>query len=159
MQGNMKNLFRCEIEFELIELDGNDLMYLDELLIDQMQNLSYKLNDKVPYGDTLKEQLYRLRREIMLAPQNDWSIEKIASGLGLSVSYFQHSYKAEFSVSCLDDIILARIERAKQLLSASNLRINEIAEQCGYQSNRHFSRQFRQYTGTSPTEYRKVTTS
>ncbi len=159
MQGNMKNLFRSEIECELTVLDGNDLMYLDELLIDQMHNLSYKLNNKIPYGDTLKEQLYRLRREIMLAPQNEWSIEKIASGLGVSVSYFQHSYKAEFSVSCLDDIILSRIERAKQLLSSSDLRISEIAEQCGYQSNRHFSRQFKQYTGTTPTEYRKAAIS
>lgn len=159
MHGNMRNLFRFEIELDFAELSGCDLMYLDELLIKHMQVLSQKVYGDVPYGNTLKEQLYRLRHEIMLHPQKEWSMDGIASELGVSVSYLQHSYKAEFSVSCFDDIIMARIEKAKQLLTSADLRIIEVAEQCGYQSNRHFTRQFRQYTGVTPTEFRKTANS
>lgn len=33
--------------------------------------------------------------------------------------------------------------------------ISEVAELCGNQSLRHFTRQFGQYTGITPTDYRK----
>ncbi len=155
MHGSMSKLADFRIEYEFSELAGCDGMYLDEMLIRHMQELSQRVYSKVPYGKTIKEQLYRLRHDIRLQPQKDWNMERIAKELGISVSYLQHSYKEEFSVSCFDDIIYERLEKAKQLLSDSNFRIIEIADQCGYQNYCHFARQFKQFTGLTPTEYRK----
>ena len=46
-------------------------------------------------------------------------------------------------------------EKAKELLMQTSLTAREISALCGYQNETHFSRQFKQFTGTAPQEYRK----
>lgn len=48
-----------------------------------------------------------------------------------------------------------RIERAKQLLTQSNTRLETVAEQCGYRSANSFWVAFKQSTGLSPKQYQK----
>lgn len=50
--------------------------------------------------------------------------------------------------------IAQKIERVKELLAYKELTLNEIAYQTGYSSSAHLSRQFKQVTGMSPSEYR-----
>ncbi len=102
-----------------------------------------------------REQLRRLRRDIYLNPQLDWSIASITKRVGISRSHFQRMYKEEFSVSCNDDIIKARIEKAQQLLAGTGMRIVEIATECGYSSEAHFMRQFKTRIGITASQYRK----
>jgi len=63
--------------------------------------------------------------------------------------------KKAFHISCGNDIIQSRIIHAKNLLTETSLSIGEIAEQCGYKSAIHFSRQFKQHTGVSPNLWKK----
>lgn len=49
---------------------------------------------------------------------------------------------------------LLRLERAATLLTRSNLQVQAIAEQCGYQCPFHFSRQFKQVYALSPRQFR-----
>lgn len=51
--------------------------------------------------------------------------------------------------------ILQRVEYAKELLCYSELTNAEIAFQSGYASPAHFSSQFRQETGMTPTQFRQ----
>ena len=99
-------------------------------------------------------QLERLRREIHLATQLDWSLTSAAQRLNISTSYLQKLYKKQFGMTYIDDVIGSRIEKAKYLLSATDLRISEVAEQCGYQNPTHFMRQFKEKAGATPSEYR-----
>ncbi|MBR1458274.1 MAG: substrate-binding domain-containing protein [Oscillospiraceae bacterium] len=154
MQGSMKNLFRCEIVYEKTVLEGCDSMDLETVLIGQMQRLTARVGGKAT-ANTVREQLYSLRHTIHLEPERDWHIKETASRLGFSESYLQHLYRTEFSVSLTNDVIHARVEKAKRLLTKTDLLISEVAELCGYQSLRHFTRQFGQYTGITPTDYRK----
>ena len=45
-------------------------------------------------------------------------------------------------------------EKAVTLLTTTDLRIGEIAEQCGYRHATHFMRQFKAQMGVTPSEYR-----
>ena len=118
-----------------------------------------KLSEKLSADGTEREhphyaQLSKLRNEIQLEPQKDWSIDRICKKLMLSRSYIQHLYKLFFGTSITNDVKSGRIDRAKYLLSASNMPVSAVSDACGYESDVHFMRIFKQQTGLTPSEYR-----
>ena len=48
-----------------------------------------------------------------------------------------------------------QVERAKQLLSRTNLLVKQIAQRSGFKWVPYLTRVFRQHTGLSPVEYRR----
>lgn len=48
-----------------------------------------------------------------------------------------------------------QIDRAKRLLAHSELSLNKIREQCGFQDNNYFTRLFKRLTSFTPGEYRE----
>ena len=99
-------------------------------------------------------QLSRIRLEMRMLPGFEWNADDMAYELGVSKSYFQKLYRAQFGTSFMDDIITARLDKAKELLDTTNLRLQEIGEQCGYQNQSHFMRQFKARTGMTAQQYR-----
>jgi AraC family transcriptional regulator len=55
-------------------------------------------------------------------------------------------------------IILQKIEKAKELLVYDELNIGEIADSLAYSSMAHLSRQFKQVSGFTPTEFKRLKT-
>jgi AraC family transcriptional regulator len=53
-------------------------------------------------------------------------------------------------------IIRQKVERVKGRIGYGKLSIAEMAEQLGYSSPAHLSRQFRQVMGLTPTEFQKL---
>ncbi len=119
-----------------------------------------KLSEKLSADGTEREhphypQLCKLRNEIQLEPHKNWSIDRIGKKLMLSRSYIQHLYKLFFGTSITNDVKNGRIDRAKYLLSASNMTVTAISNACGYESNVHFMRIFKQQMHMTPSEYRR----
>lgn len=96
----------------------------------------------------------RLRTQIYNDPAAPRTIPGLAASLCLSISHFQHLYKQFFGISCRQDIINARLELAKYYLANSNMSVSGLAGFCGYESDLHFMRQFKKFTGVTPTDYR-----
>ncbi len=106
-------------------------------------------------SEDCREQLHRIRNKFLENPQQDWTIDSIAKEIGISKSHLQRLYKEEFGSSCIDDIISARLDRAKWLLVNTDLKIGRIAEQCGYLNESHFMRQFKTKIGMTALKFRK----
>jgi AraC-like DNA-binding protein len=51
---------------------------------------------------------------------------------------------------------LQKIERAKQLITDSELNCSEIALKLNYSSSAHFTNQFKKVTGLTPTRYQRI---
>lgn len=100
------------------------------------------------------DQLLKLRQAIYNAPEKNWNTTNIAAAFSLSNGHFHLLYKNTFGITCHKDVILSRLEHAKELLAFSNEPIHQIASQCGYNTEEHFLRQFRKYTNMTPSEYR-----
>jgi AraC-like DNA-binding protein len=93
--------------------------------------------------------------EIRESPGRVPSVEALARRAGYSVDHFSRVFAKVTGSRPQDYAINARIERARQLLSESDLTIGMVAEALGFRDIFFFSRQFRQKTGQTPTEFRR----
>lgn len=142
---------------ELVYESGIVHDFSKENLAAQIRALDEKAAQSLGRRTADAGQLERLRRELHLAPQLDWTLPGMARQLGISVSYLQKRYKQVFGIGFIDDLITARIGRAKVLLLVTDLRVSEVAERCGYQNPTHFMRQFKEKTGMTPSAFREGT--
>lgn len=72
-----------------------------------------------------------------------------------SREYICRLFKKQIGIAPIDYIRKLKMERACLLLSSSDLRINEVAEQCGYHDEKTFRSTFKKLLGITPTEYQK----
>lgn len=85
------------------------------------------------------------------------SLQEYAATLGLNNNYFSKLFKAETGITPLRYLNQLRFEKAQYLLANSNYSIETIADQVGIADVLYFSRAFKQYTGMSPSTFRKLT--
>lgn len=102
------------------------------------------------------------RREIALVKSyvcdhlsEELSIVRIGEVAGMSESRFSHVFKEETGISFMEYVGMVRMEKARELLQNTDLRINEIAEQIGIANPNYFSAQYKKRTGQSPNEFRR----
>jgi AraC-like DNA-binding protein len=74
---------------------------------------------------------------------------------GLSEPHFYRRFKLVTGSSPIDWLRRERINHARRRLLESADSIKQISEQVGYNDPFFFSRDFKRYTGVSPSEYRK----
>lgn len=84
------------------------------------------------------------------------SLQDISNRFYLSREYISRKFKQEMNENLTDFITRIRIERAKQMLSGTPLKISIIAERVGFQDEKYFSKVFKKWTDQSPNEYRKI---
>ena len=81
--------------------------------------------------------------------------EKIAEELFLSRPYLSRKFKEETGESQMDFILKEKTEEAKRLLRYSDKSLTAIGSYLGFSSASHFSRVFKTYVGSTPSEYRE----
>lgn len=86
----------------------------------------------------------------------DVSEAEIAASVHMSRGHFSKSFKRVTGKSYGDYVRILKLEHAKKLLLRTDEPITRVAELCGFQDYRYFSRLFRDYTGKLPTDYRKT---
>lgn len=79
----------------------------------------------------------------------------LANVVSVSQFHFSRLFKQSMGISPHQYLLQQRVERAKQLLKTSKLAIAEVALQCGFNSQSHLGKAFREVTGMTPNEYRK----
>jgi AraC-like DNA-binding protein len=96
--------------------------------------------------DLIRDVRLRVRDRLAEA----WTVSRMAREAHLSASRFAVLYRKFFSVSPVEDLIRARLEQAEWLLSTTDLRVSDVAYQCGFTNVYHFSRLFRRRMGHPP---------
>ncbi|WP_179414873.1 AraC family transcriptional regulator [Mucilaginibacter sp. E4BP6] len=89
------------------------------------------------------------------SPQNNWTLESLASEIGMSRSVFFNQFKKLVHETPLSYLTNWRMRQAQKLLMMSNSNIAEIAVNVGYQSEAAFNRIFKSKTGQTPAVYRR----
>ena len=97
--------------------------------------------------------LNRVIGENMDNPDLDQQL--LCSELGMSRAALFNKMKAITGSGAKEYITKLRLEKAKSLIENTNLTIAEISEKTGFASQSYFSTAFKNYTGMTPSQYKK----
>ncbi|MDR1692488.1 MAG: helix-turn-helix domain-containing protein [Oscillospiraceae bacterium] len=84
------------------------------------------------------------------------TLDEVARQVFISPSYFSNCFHQRMGVTFSEYLSQIRIDKAKELLNDTNLKIYEVAEKSGYEDFRHFGKMFKKYVGTTPAQYRRA---
>ena len=84
----------------------------------------------------------------------DLSLVEIARVINISPTYFASLFKRAMGISPHKYVVQQRVERAKLLLSKTDLAIADIALEVGFSNQSHLTRHFKRLTGVTPRQVR-----
>ncbi len=86
----------------------------------------------------------------------DLSLKTQADFLNVNPSYLSTLFKKETGKTLTEFVNMKRIEKAKHLLTSTNMQIQNVAQNCGILDVNYFTKIFKKYTNETPNEYRKA---
>lgn len=86
----------------------------------------------------------------------DISLNTVAEQLNLNPAYISRLFKQITGQPFIDVLKKVRIEKSKELLVQSDLKIGEIGKQVGYSNSYYFIKVFKEMIGLTPGEYKKT---
>lgn len=100
-------------------------------------------------------QLLQVAEYINAHLDREIKLTDLAAVAGVTQYHFSRLFKQSMGVSPHQYLLQQRVERAKHLLKNSKNAIAEIALECGFNSQSHLGKSFRELTGVTPGTYRK----
>ena len=115
------------------------------------------------FENDMKEQKEGLREEVTKVKayiqhhynEKNIAAEELASMVYLSPGYLSAVFKEETGVTLNRYIREVRMNKARELLEGTNMKIAQIAKEVGFSNSSYFCRSFREFFGCSPESCRK----
>ena len=82
------------------------------------------------------------------------TLPDVAKASHLSISRLAHIFKEQMGITIIDYLTSVRIERAKQLLLATDQNCTEICFEVGYNNQSYFTRTFKGLVGMTPRQFK-----
>lgn len=120
--------------------------YFDQVVEKMEDTGDKKLSAMVQRAQTMIQEYYN----------QGITLEEIARKMSVSEEYMSTQFKKETGSSFTETIRRVRIEKIKELLLESNLKLTQIADMVGYADPKYMSKVFREEVGMLPAEYRKL---
>ncbi len=93
------------------------------------------------------------RLQILWHCDREWSTEQMCRMVNLGKSQFFSYYRKFFHTSPKADLLEARLDRAKELLTNEAMQVQQAAALSGFGSLPHFTKYFKASCGCTPSEY------
>ncbi|MCQ6562155.1 response regulator [Paenibacillus mendelii] len=133
---------------------ASDWLDVKALLEDQLNGLAELTTDR--FGDRSSDAIIdSVRQYVSQHYAEELTLQWVSDTYFIHPNYFSRRFK-QITGSCFNDYLTRiRVERSKDLLATTTLRINLISQMVGYEDQNYFCNVFRKVTGSSPTCYRK----
>lgn len=136
----MQRILKCNSYEEIIEIMENNIEKLEAKENEQQNN---KLIDTIIHY-------------IYSNYQKDITLEEIAKEVYLTPSYLSHIFKKQTGTTLIKYIKQYRMQKAKEYLENTNMKIVDISEHIGYANCSYFCQNFRSVYGVSPDTCRQM---
>lgn len=80
-------------------------------------------------------------------------IAQLAQLLDITPNYLSYLFHKKTGETFVKYLTKFRMQKARELLYASNIQVNKVAEQVGYFSTRHFTKLYKECYGVNPSEH------
>lgn len=134
----------CELEAFDVHVRFQSLMLF---LCSQNRNASQTIDMRL----AVERSIEHLKEDY----RNAWTVEQLAERADVARWHYTRIFKELTTQYPLDYLNSIRIERAKELLLATEDRLLDIALFVGYNNEYYFNRRFKQTVGISPGQYRR----
>ena len=126
-------------------------------IVNHLIGMMYSLERNIELNRTPKriDMINRGRLRIRESLETPLSIHQIADELGMSYSNFRKLFKEYTGISPASYQQSLKLQRAKELLTTTDMSIKEIAYRLSFDSPDYFSSKFRMKTGRKPSEFRE----
>jgi AraC-like DNA-binding protein len=129
---------------------------LTEVVLVELIRINFGRSEKSRFVKALSDKrIAKALQHLHNSPQIPWTLEKMGEEIGMSRAAFAKRFKELVGQPMFEYLTLLRVQRARELLQETNLRLYEVASKVGYESDLAFAKTFKKYTGTTPTRYRK----
>lgn len=99
--------------------------------------------------------IMRARRFMMDNYSNpELTLKSVADYVGFNEKYFTTRFTKETGSTFINYLTDLRLQKAKQLMNTTDLKMYEISERIGYSHVEHFNRTFKKTFGVSPRDYK-----
>lgn len=140
--------------------------YSDDMILAQLSMLMMILlrEAESPSGSKLQstntvhsenEVIRRAQQFISQHIREKLSVPMVAQEVDVSASYLTVLFHKNLQISPGEYIRRVKLQESKQMIRENNLNFTEIAAALQYSTVHHFSRQFKEKFGITPTEYAK----
>jgi AraC family transcriptional regulator len=103
-----------------------------------------------------KWRLKRVQAYVAAHLSEDLRLSELAKAAGLSRMYFAAQFRTSTGCRPHSYVVGQRVERAKELLLAEEIPLVQVAMDCGFQTQAHFTTVFKQWTGVTPGSWRQI---
>lgn len=131
-----------------------------EKFIEQLKKvLSYNEAEKLNLKDLSEKEsddrtIISAKQYIKKNYMKDITRDDVADAVFMNSSYFSRYFSRKMGISFYDYLVKIRMEKAKDLL-LTQIKIGDISRKVGYQYPKYFIKNFKKYTGYTPSDYRK----
>jgi AraC-like DNA-binding protein len=134
--------------------EDNALVARVAVLIEEMKTLANQASGSRMLAQSMPLKaaslLSKINHLLSASLEEGVAITRLAAAVNVSESHLRRQFREYFGVSLGEYLHEYQINRAIAVMRKGEMRLGEIALQCGYSSQASFSRAFRRMTGMSP---------
>jgi len=134
---------------------GKSFLLLSGMMMQIISMIISEYERKDNLNDVRWLEIQRSAASIRLSEEKTLDIKTLASEIKLSTSHFRKLFRELHGISPIKLHNQVKIQRACEMLVYGNDNISEIAQKLGFSNVHNFSRAFKNYTKTSPLQYKK----
>lgn len=159
----VEKIFR-DLKIEIFSLDLGEVETKNILTKKEIQKLDFQLKENgfQILEDASHQLIEKIKTNIIseinkLDIAEDFILSKFLSGkIHKEYSAISKTFSQNESVTLEQYFILQKIEKVKELLLYNEYSLTEISQKLGYKSVQHLSSQFKNSTGFTPSEFKKL---